>query len=64
LTKLTLPTAINQDESEAFYYLPSEDFVKGRKDTLLDAESGKRLELAVKASKGSKKGIKKSAKRR
>jgi hypothetical protein len=59
-----LPAPIIRDESKAFYYLPSEDFVKVRKDTLLNTESGKRLELAVKASKGSKKGIKKSAKRR
>jgi hypothetical protein len=59
-----LPAAIIQDESKAFYYLPSEDFAKGRKNTLSNTESGKGLELAVKASKGSKKGIKKSAKRR
>ena len=51
-------TIFIKDENKAVYYLPSEDFVKGNRDT----PPAKKLELAAKANKGSKKGFKKSAK--
>jgi hypothetical protein len=53
-----LPPLFFKDENRAFYSLPPEDFVKGNRD----APSAKKLELAAKASKGSKKGFKTSAK--
>src|SRR5262245_37436069 len=53
-----LPSLFVKDEKRAFYCLPPEDFVKGNRN----APPAKRLELATKASKGSKKGFKKSAK--
>jgi hypothetical protein len=52
------PSLFIKDENRAFYYLPPEDFVKGNRD----APSAKKLELVAKASTGSKKGSKKSAK--
>jgi len=53
-----LPSYLIKDENKAVYYLPSEDFVKGNRDT----PPAKKLELAAKVTKGSKKGFKKSTK--
>ena len=43
-----VPSLLIRDEKRAFYYLPSEDIVKGKKDT----RPPKKLELVAKASKG------------
>jgi hypothetical protein len=51
-----VPSLFFKDEKRAFYHLPSEDHVKGKKLT----RTPKKLELVAKASKGKKK---KSAKR-
>src|SRR5262245_11959931 len=52
-----LPSLFIKDENRAFYNLPPEDYVKGKKIT----RTPKKLELVSKASKGSKKRTKKSA---
>jgi len=53
-----LPSFFTKDEKRAFYHLPSEDFVKGKRG----ARPPKKLELAAKASKGSKKKSAKTTK--
>ena len=53
-----IPSLFIKDENRAFYHLPTLDHVKGKKLT----RTPKKLELIAKASKGSKKGFKKSAK--
>jgi len=55
---VVLPSLFVKDENRAYYCLPPEDFVKGNRN----ASPAKKLELATKAIKGSKKGFKKSAK--
>jgi len=53
-----IPSLLFKDEKRAFYHLPTQDHVKGKKLT----RTPKKLELIAKASKGSKKGTKKTAK--
>jgi hypothetical protein len=53
-----LPPFFIKDEKRAFYHLPSQDFVKGKRDT----RPPKKLELTAKASKGSKKKSAKTTK--
>jgi hypothetical protein len=52
------PSLLFKDEKRAFYHLPSEDHVKGKKLT----RTPKRLELVAKASKGKKKKSAKTTK--
>jgi hypothetical protein len=53
-----VPSLFFKDEKRAFYHLPSEDDVKGRKLT----RTPKKLELIAKASKGKKKKSDKTTK--
>jgi hypothetical protein len=46
-----MPSLFIKDENRAFYHLPSQDHVKGKKMT----RTPKKLELVAKTSKGSKK---------
>ena len=58
-----VPSFYIKDENKAYYYFPTEDFLKGKLDPSLGTNLGKRLELVDKASKRVKKKSAKSSKR-